>query len=96
MRRRLRRRPQKAIWRRELGRSGMWRRRASLHDAGAVSFKTSTKAKKSINATLEVRLTMVREIRATRKIPAQVGFKPPRHPQRQRPLNWLILMKEKI
>ena len=65
--------------------------------AGADFIKTST-GKESINATLEVGLTMVREIRAYQEMSGyKVGFKPAGGIRSAKDaLNWLILMKEEL
>ena len=65
--------------------------------AGADFIKTST-GKESVNATLEVGLTMVREIRAYQQMTGyQVGFKPAGGIRSAKDaLNWLILMKEEL
>ena len=62
--------------------------------AGADFIKTST-GKEPVNATLEVGLTMVREIRAYREMTgAQVGFKPAGGIRSAKDaLSWMILMK---
>ena len=65
--------------------------------AGADFIKTST-GKEAVNATLEVGLTMVREIRAYRKMTGyKVGFKPAGGIRSAKDaLNWLILIKEEL
>ena len=65
--------------------------------AGADFIKTST-GKEPINATLEVGLTMVREIRAYQNLTGyKVGFKPAGGIRTAKDaLNWLILMKEEL
>jgi deoxyribose-phosphate aldolase len=65
--------------------------------AGADFIKTST-GKESVNATLEVGLTMVREIRAYQKMTGyKVGFKPAGGIRSAKDaLNWLILIKEEL
>ncbi|MCY3867200.1 MAG: deoxyribose-phosphate aldolase [Chloroflexi bacterium] len=65
--------------------------------AGADFIKSST-GKESVNATLEVGLTMVREIRAYQQITGyQVGFKPAGGIRSAKDaLNWLILIKEEL
>ena len=65
--------------------------------AGADFIKTST-GKEPVNATLEVGLTMVREIRAYREMTgAQVGFKPAGGIRSAKDaLSWMILMKEEL
>ena len=65
--------------------------------AGADFIKTST-GKESVNATLEVGLTMVREIRAYEAMTGyQVGFKPAGGIRGAKDaLNWLILIKEEL
>ncbi len=65
--------------------------------AGADFIKTST-GKESVNATLEVGLTMVREIRAYQAISGyKVGFKPAGGISSAKDaLNWLILIKEEL
>ena len=65
--------------------------------AGADFIKTST-GKESVNATLEVGLTMVREIRAYQQMTGcQVGFKPAGGISSAKDaLNWLILIKEEL
>ena len=65
--------------------------------AGADFIKTST-GKESVNATLEVGLTMVREIRAYHALTGyQVGFKPAGGIRSAKDaLNWLILIKEEL
>lgn len=65
--------------------------------AGADFIKTST-GKESVNATLEVGLTMVREIRAYQGLTGyQVGFKPAGGIRSAKDaLNWLILIKEEL
>lgn len=65
--------------------------------AGADFIKTST-GKESVNATLEVGLTMVREIRAYQQMTGyQVGFKPAGGIRSAKDaLNWLILIKEEL
>ncbi len=65
--------------------------------AGADFIKTST-GKEPVNATLEVGLTMVREIRAYGEITgAQVGFKPAGGIRSATDaLSWMILMKEEL
>lgn len=65
--------------------------------AGADFIKTST-GKEAVNATLEVGLTMVREIRAYHELTGyQVGFKPAGGIRSAKDaLNWLILMKEEL
>ncbi len=65
--------------------------------AGADFIKTST-GKESVNATLEVGLTMVREIRAYQTMTGyRVGFKPAGGIRSAKDaLNWLILIKEEL
>lgn len=65
--------------------------------AGADFIKTST-GKESVNATLEVGLTMTREIRAYQELTGyQVGFKPAGGIRSAKDaLNWLILIKEEL
>ena len=65
--------------------------------AGADFIKTST-GKESVNATLEVGLTMVREIRAYQTMTGyKVGFKPAGGIRSAKDaLNWLILIKEEL
>ena len=65
--------------------------------AGADFIKTST-GKEAVNATLEVGLTMTREIRAYQRMTGyQVGFKPAGGIRSAKDaLNWLILMKEEL
>ena len=65
--------------------------------AGADFIKTST-GKESVNATLEVGLTMAREIRAYQAMTGyKVGFKPAGGIRSAKDaLNWLILMKEEL
>jgi len=65
--------------------------------AGADFIKTST-GKESINATLEVGLTMTREIRAYQTMTGcKVGFKPAGGIRSAKDaLNWLILIKEEL
>ncbi|MCY3796367.1 MAG: deoxyribose-phosphate aldolase [Chloroflexi bacterium] len=65
--------------------------------AGADFIKTST-GKESVNATLEVGLTMAREIRAYQGLTGyKVGFKPAGGIRSAKDaLNWLILMKEEL
>ena len=65
--------------------------------AGADFIKTST-GKEPVNATLEVGLTMVREIRAYREMTgAPVGFKPAGGIRSAKDaLSWMILMKEEL
>ena len=65
--------------------------------AGADFIKTST-GKESVNATLEVGLTMVREIRAYCQMTGyKVGFKPAGGIRSAKDaLNWLILIKEEL
>lgn len=65
--------------------------------AGADFIKTST-GKESVNATLEVGLTMVREIRAYQEMTGyKVGFKPAGGIRTAKDsLNWLILIKEEL
>ena len=65
--------------------------------AGADFIKTST-GKEPVNATLEVGLTMTREIRAYQALTgSQVGFKPAGGIRSAKDaLNWLILMKEEL
>ncbi|MCY4061441.1 MAG: deoxyribose-phosphate aldolase [Chloroflexi bacterium] len=65
--------------------------------AGADFIKTST-GKESVNATLEVGLTMVREIRAYQRMTGyKVGFKPAGGIRSAKDaLNWLILIKEEL
>lgn len=65
--------------------------------AGADFIKTST-GKESVNATLEVGLTMAREIRAYQGLTGyQVGFKPAGGIRSAKDaLNWLILIKEEL
>jgi len=65
--------------------------------AGADFIKTST-GKESVNATLEVGLTMVREIRAYQAMTGyNVGFKPAGGIRSAKDaLNWLILIKEEL
>ena len=65
--------------------------------AGADFIKTST-GKEAVNATLEVGLTMAREIRAYQDISGyQVGFKPAGGIRTAKDaLNWLILIKEEL
>lgn len=65
--------------------------------AGADFIKTST-GKESVNATLEVGLTMVRQIRAYQELTGyKVGFKPAGGIRSAKDaLNWLILMKEEL
>jgi deoxyribose-phosphate aldolase len=65
--------------------------------AGADFIKTST-GKEPVNATLEVSLTMVREIRAYHEMTGfKVGFKPAGGIRTAKDaLTWLILMKEEL
>lgn len=65
--------------------------------AGADFIKTST-GKESVNATLEVGLTMTREIRAYQGLTGhKVGFKPAGGIRSAKDaLNWLILIKEEL
>ena len=65
--------------------------------AGADFIKTST-GKESVNATLEVGLTMAREIRAYQGLTGyEVGFKPAGGIRSAKDaLNWLILIKEEL
>lgn len=65
--------------------------------AGADFIKTST-GKESVNATLEVGLTMAREIRAYQGLTGyKVGFKPAGGIRSAKDaLNWLILIKEEL
>lgn len=65
--------------------------------AGADFIKTST-GKESVNATLEVGLTMVRQIRDYQQMTGyKVGFKPAGGIRTAKEaLNWLILMKEEL
>ena len=65
--------------------------------AGADFIKTST-GKESVNATLEVGLTMARQIRAYQDLTGyKVGFKPAGGIRSAKDaLNWLILMKEEL
>ena len=65
--------------------------------AGADFIKTST-GKESVNATLEVGLTMARQIRAYQELTGyKVGFKPAGGIRSAKDaLNWLILMKEEL
>ena len=65
--------------------------------AGADFIKTST-GKEAVNATLEVGLTMTREIRAYHQMTGfQVGFKPAGGIRSAKDaLNWLILIKEEL
>ncbi len=65
--------------------------------AGADFIKTST-GKEPVNATLEVGLTMVRQIRAYQAMTGyQVGFKPAGGIRSAKDaLNWLILIKEEL
>ena len=65
--------------------------------AGADFIKTST-GKEAVNATLEVGLTMAREIRAYQDATGhQVGFKPAGGIRSAKDaINWLILMKEEL
>ena len=65
--------------------------------AGADFIKTST-GKEAVNATLEVGLTMAREIRAYEELSGcQVGFKPAGGIRTAKDaLNWLILIKEEL
>ncbi len=65
--------------------------------AGADFIKTST-GKEPVNATLEVGLTMVREIRAYEQLTGyRVGFKPAGGIRSAKDaLNWLILIKEEL
>lgn len=65
--------------------------------AGADFIKTST-GKETVNATLEVGLTMVREIRAYQEMTGfKVGFKPAGGIRSAKDaLNWLILIKEEL
>ncbi len=65
--------------------------------AGADFIKTST-GKEPMNATLEVGLTMVREIRAYQALTGyQIGFKPAGGIRSAKDaLNWLILIKEEL
>lgn len=65
--------------------------------AGADFVKTST-GKEAVNATLEVGLTMAREIRAYQRMTGyQVGFKPAGGIRSAKDvINWLILMKEEL
>ncbi len=65
--------------------------------AGADFIKTST-GKEAVNATLEVGLTMTREIRAYQAMTGyQVGFKPAGGIRSAKDaLNWLILIKEEL
>lgn len=65
--------------------------------AGADFIKTST-GKEAVNATLEVGLTMTREIRAYQRMTGyKVGFKPAGGIRSAKDaLNWLILIKEEL
>ena len=65
--------------------------------AGADFIKTST-GKEPVNATLEVGLTMAREIRAYEQMTGhQIGFKPAGGIRSAKDaLNWLILIKEEL
>ena len=65
--------------------------------AGADFIKTST-GKESVNATLEVGLTMAREIRAYQRLTGyKVGFKPAGGIRSAKDaINWLILIKEEL
>ena len=65
--------------------------------AGADFIKTST-GKEAVNATLEVGLTMAREIRAYQQLTGfQIGFKPAGGIRSAKDaLNWLILIKEEL
>ncbi|MCY3831790.1 MAG: deoxyribose-phosphate aldolase, partial [Chloroflexi bacterium] len=65
--------------------------------AGADFIKTST-GKESVNATLEVGLTMTREIRVYQRMTGcKVGFKPAGGIRSAKDaLNWLILIKEEL
>ncbi len=65
--------------------------------AGADFIKTST-GKEAVNATLEVGLTMAREIRAYQQMTGfKVGFKPAGGIRSAKDaLNWLILIKEEL
>lgn len=65
--------------------------------AGADFIKTST-GKEAVNATLEVGLTMAREIRAYQAMTGyKIGFKPAGGIRSAKDaLNWLILMKEEL
>ncbi len=65
--------------------------------AGADFIKTST-GKESVNATLEVGLTMLREIRAYQAMTGyKVGFKPAGGIRSAKDaLNWLVLIKEEL
>ena len=65
--------------------------------AGADFIKTSS-GKESVNATLEVGLTMAREIRAYQRLTGyKVGFKPAGGIRSAKDaLNWLILIKEEL
>ncbi len=65
--------------------------------AGADFVKTST-GKEAVNATLEVGLTMVRQIRAYHDMTGyQIGFKPAGGIRSAKDaLNWLILIKEEL
>ena len=65
--------------------------------AGADFIKTST-GKEAVNATLEVGLTMAREIRAYHQLTGfQIGFKPAGGIRSAKDaLNWLILIKEEL
>ena len=65
--------------------------------AGADFIKTST-GKEAVNATLEVGLTMAREIRAYHQLTGyQIGFKPAGGiGSAKDALNWLILIKEEL
>ena len=65
--------------------------------AGADFIKTST-GKESVNATLQVGLTMTREIRAYQMMTGyQVGFKPAGGIRSAKDaLNWLVLIKEEL
>lgn len=65
--------------------------------AGADFIKTST-GKESVNATLEVGLTMIRQIRAYQELTGhQVGFKPAGGIRSAKSaLNWLIMIKEEL
>ena len=65
--------------------------------AGADFIKTST-GKEPVNATLEVGLTMTREIRAYEALSGcRVGFKPAGGIRSAKDaLNWLILIKEEL
>ena len=65
--------------------------------AGADFIKTST-GKEAVNATLEVGLTMAREIRAYQQLTGHtVGFKPAGGIRSAKDaLNWLILIKEEL